>query len=177
MTSTSNTDMIWVTHFLSQIVPRSGEFQLNNPLHADECKWFRAGMENGLLKIRDCVPDCPRLKKWKETGPDEFITSKGKCGIRHLFSLSNPAAFNWEYLPHIAAYARLILDLGYKQEYSAFSFYRTFSRDLISKKAGGSYETDAEFYDKYGKLYLHVEVKRLLNKQTSWDRALRDTAL
>jgi hypothetical protein len=66
---------------------------------------------------------------------------------------------NREYVPHIAAYGYAILHAGYRRERSAFSQYRSFSRDLISKRAGQRYETDAEFCDVDGGLYLHVEVK------------------
>ena len=34
-----------------------------------------------------------------------------------------------------------------------------YSRDLITKRAGAGYETDAEFYGSDGSIYLHVEAK------------------
>jgi hypothetical protein len=49
---------------------------------------------------------------------------------------------------------------GYNQACSSFSLYRQFMRDLIHKKKGDSYETDAEFYDGNGGIWLHVEVKK-----------------
>jgi hypothetical protein len=99
--------------------------------------------------------------KWGgATGPDHFETAAGKP--RHLFS--NPAAerpdLNREYIPHIAAYARAVYDFGYDLALSRFSFYRKFSRNLLTKRAGGSYETDAEFDDGDGHLHLQIEAKR-----------------
>ena len=49
---------------------------------------------------------------------------------------------------------------GYNQARSSFSLYRQFTRDLVHKTKGGSYETDAEFYDESGRIWLHVEVKK-----------------
>ncbi|MGH8923841.1 MAG: hypothetical protein ACRDWA_04235 [Acidimicrobiia bacterium] len=62
-------------------------------------------------------------------------------------------------MPHIAAYAYAILGLGYLRELSSFSRYRSFGSDRISKRAGESYETDVEFYDANGRVYLQIEVK------------------
>ena len=42
---------------------------------------------------------------------------------------------------------------------SSFSLYRSYSHDLITKRQGAGYETDAEFYDLDGSIYLHVEAK------------------
>jgi hypothetical protein len=159
----TNSDIEWTWQFLSQISPRSQKLIINDDFMEDECHWFRAAIENEVLIVRHCISQCPRLRKRKESGPDEFVVNNGKGLIRHLFSLStppNPITFNREYLPHIAAYARLVLDFGYDIKKSSFSLYRTFQQDLIFKKKGGSYETDAEFYDSRGNLYLHVEVKK-----------------
>jgi hypothetical protein len=35
-----------------------------------------------------------------------------------------------------------------------------FSQDFIFKKQGGSFETDAEFYDSQGAIHLHLEAKK-----------------
>lgn len=83
------------------------------------------------------------------------------AAFRHLFSapMSPGQRLNREYIPHIAAYARAILELGYDRNRAAFSRYRSFERDQISKRAGTGYETDAEFYDSTGRIHLHLEVK------------------
>jgi hypothetical protein len=155
-------DIEWTLQYLSKICPRSEKLVIKDDFLEDESHWFRAAIENHVVTVRNCVPTCPRLKKRMESGPDEFVANNGNGSIRHLFSLTtppNPTSFNREYLPHIAAYARLILGFGYDIHKSSFSFYRSFTKDLLYKKKGGSYETDAEFYDSNGKLYLHVEVK------------------
>ena len=69
------------------------------------------------------------------------------------------AWLNREYVPHIAAYAKAVLDHGYAVDHSTFSLYRKFTRDLIAKRAGQGYETDAEFYDASDALWLQIEAK------------------
>jgi hypothetical protein len=66
---------------------------------------------------------------------------------------------NREYLPHIAAYTRAIHDFGYDRTRGRFSHYRHYTRDLLTKRAGGSYETDGEFDDSHGALHLQIEAK------------------
>lgn len=92
-------------------------------------------------------------------GPDHFDTPAGKP--RHLFSKPGyeVAWLNREYVPHIAAYGRAVLDGGYDPGRSSFSLYRKFGRDLIVKRCGQSYETDAEFYDRSGAVHLQIEAK------------------
>jgi hypothetical protein len=165
-------DISWVQDFLAQISPRGEKVVFRDPLCEDECRWFRAAIEKDLIRVRECTASCQRMRRMKESGRDEFVVQNGNGGIRHLFSLSKPSAFNREYLPHIAAYARLILDLGYDQPQSSFSLYRKFTKDLINKKAGGWYETDAEFYDPNGELYLHVEAKKSQKETEAVTRGL-----
>jgi hypothetical protein len=78
-----------------------------------------------------------------------------------LFSKPDPevAWLNREYIPHIAACARAILELGYRSDQSAFSLYRRYSRNLLTKSEGGSYETDVEFYDSASRIHLQIEAK------------------
>ncbi|MDQ4131471.1 MAG: hypothetical protein M3133_10885, partial [Actinomycetota bacterium] len=82
-------------------------------------------------------------------------------GPRHLFSRPDlpEASLNREYVPHIAAYAFAVLAAGYEPERSGFSVYRKFERDLLEKRAGQSYETDVEFYDAEGDVFLQIEAK------------------
>ena len=165
-------DIQWTQTYLSKILPQGKDLIIKDPLQTDECRWFRAAIVNNIIDVRRCGPGCSiwKARQGRVTHEDmiphdEFIVSKGiKRKARHLFEVTrdpnNRITFAREYLPHIAAYARLILALGYDQASSSFSLYRTFSRDLNFKKNGGSYETDAEFYDRGGGLYLHVEVKK-----------------
>ena len=165
--------------YLSRIVPRKERLVIRDPFYEDECRWFNAAVVNKIIDVRECVPKCSRRMRWKESGKDEFVVTKGESGIRHLFSLSkppNPITFNRECLPHIAAYARLILEFGYNQDFSSFSFYRKYSKDLLFKKKGGWYETDAEFYDVEGNLYLHVEVKKTITETEKLVRGLERTS-
>lgn len=143
---------------LRNLAPGGKEFVLREPLAEDESRWFNAALDKGVTVFRECSPDCPRLKKWDASGPDEFVTPAGV--YRHLFSApASPTAWlNREYIPHIAAYGRAILDFGYDRNRCSFSLYRKFSRDLITKKKGTSYETDVEFYDGEA-IHLQVEVK------------------
>jgi hypothetical protein len=52
-----------------------------------------------------------------------------------------------------------ILDGGYDGTRSSFSLYRKFERDLIAKRKGQSFETDAGFYDRDGNIHLQIEAK------------------
>lgn len=56
------------------------------PLCADE--WFVHGVENRIFRFQECSRLCPRLKRWRVAGPDEFLNPKGEP--RHLYS------FPWE---------------------------------------------------------------------------------
>ncbi|HEV2070078.1 MAG TPA: hypothetical protein VGR26_09820 [Acidimicrobiales bacterium] len=97
------------------------------------------------MTFKTCPANRFRFKKFGFSGPEHFLTPSGKP--RHLFSKPGaPEAWlNREYVPHIAAYA-FALDRGYDRARSTFSLSRKFSRDLIAKRAGVSYETDAEVY-------------------------------
>ncbi len=152
-------DVDWVVRFLKDVAPR-GELQIRKEaLFPDECKWFRAGVEERVVEFRECGEECPRRKKHGESWSDEFVCD-GQSQPRHLFSLSKPVELNREYIPHVAAYTRMICDLGYDPLRSTFSYYRAFTRDLVVKKKGQSYETDIEFLDRGGAVYIEVEVKK-----------------
>jgi hypothetical protein len=128
----------------------------------DERRWFQAGVEQGVFQFKTCIQSCPRLKEWKFSGSDEFITPSG--GTRHLFNFQrnpeNTCFLGREYIPHIAAVSRLIIEKNCDRTRYSFSSYQSFGRDLYSKKLGGSYETDAEFYDASNSLFLHLEAKK-----------------
>src|SRR5438270_12819391 len=125
------------------MAPGGRAVPVREPVLEDECRWFLAAVEAKLVRFRTCPADCFRFRKWGVPGDDHFDTPAGKP--RHLFSspLGDPAWLNREYVPHIAAYGRAVLDMGYPAASSSFSLYRTFTRDLITKRAGGGYETDA----------------------------------
>ena len=76
-------------------------------------------------------------------------------------------------MPHIGAYAKAVIDHGYPIERSTFSLYRNFTRDLISKRAGQGYETDAEFYDADGHIHLQIEAKASTQQteRLAWEMA------
>jgi hypothetical protein len=145
---------------LATLKPAGPEWVPVHPgLFADECRWFLAAVDAKLITFQECGESCSRLRRSGIPGPDEFATPSGQ--LRHLYSAPGSAnlRLNREYLPHIAAYAYAILRLGYRPERSAFSRYRSFGRDRISKRVGQSYETDVEFYDAGGHLDLQIEVK------------------
>ena len=143
---------------LRRLAPGGRYRPIRPPLEEDECHWFNRAVEDGVVLFGDCRAGCSRLARRRISGPDEFTTPADK--LRHLFSLSGDGEvwLNREYVPHIAAYSRAILDYGYDRARSSFSLYRTYRRDLVVKKAGGWYETDAEFYDEDG-IHLHIEAK------------------
>ena len=147
------------TVLIESLAPRSTPVVIRTPLAPDESDWFVRGVDAGIVVFRECPDDCFRFVKWRATGPDHFDTPAGKP--RHLFSRpdADAASLNREYVPHIAAYARAILDFGYTAADSSFSLYRRYSRDLLTKRTGGSYETDAEFYAPDGSVHLQVEAK------------------
>lgn len=151
--------VIEATRLVRSLAPGGFPCPIRTPLAEDECKWFLRAVERRIVEFRECDETCFRFKKWKTKGPDHFETPSGKP--RHLFSkpIGPEAWLNREYLPHIAAYAKAILDHGYTAERSSFSLYRKFTRDLIIKRAGQGYETDAEFYAADGRIHLQVEAK------------------
>ena len=128
------------------MAPRGQSVLFRVPLLGDEATWFIRAVRHKVVSFGLCPPDCFRYKKWKVPGPDHFVTPAGKP--RHLFSkpVGEVGWLNREYVPHIAAYARAVLGQGYDPKRSSFSRYRKYSRDLITKRAGAGYETDAEFY-------------------------------
>lgn len=144
---------------IESLAPGGFPCPIRTPLVEDECRWFLHAIDRQVIRFRECDPACFRFKKWNVTGPDHFDTPAGKP--RHLFSkpVGPEAWLNREYVPHIAAYAKAVIDHGYSAERSSFSLYRKFSRDLIAKRAGQGYETDAEFYDPDGDIRLQIEAK------------------
>ncbi len=144
---------------LTSLAPCGAPMTIREPLQPDEARWFMAGLEAQVFNLQDCPEDCFRRRRWGPSGPDHFVTPTG--GPRHLFLKPDPvvAALNREYIPHLAAYSRAILGFGYERSRSSFSFYRTFAKDLIAKRAGQSYETDAEFYDGDDGIHLQIEAK------------------
>lgn len=153
-------NVAWVTGYLRNIAPRGAAIRFDPPLEADESHWFREAMERGVITVGECRANCPRRRKYGEVTRDEFLTPSGQH--RHLFSISKqyPVRMNREYVPHIAAVARAILEFGFPAERYAFSLYRKFQKDCVTKKAGQSYESDAEFYAVDGTVELHIEAKK-----------------
>lgn len=151
-------DIARLAAVLANLSPQQRAPELRVSLEPDESRWFLAGLDRGLFEFHTCS-DCARLKKYGIPGPDEFLTPSGDR--RHLYSDPSAAEpwLNREYLPHLAGYSRAVLDLGYDPAVSSLSRYRTFGRDLITKRAGGRYETDAEFYAPDGSIWLHLEAK------------------
>lgn len=152
-------DVTEATRVIELLAPGGFPCPIRVPLVEDECRWFLRAVDHDVIQFRECDPTCFRFRKWKVSGPDHFDTPFGKP--RHLFSkpIGPEAWLNREYVPHIAAYAKAVLDHGYAIEHSSFSLYRKFAHDLIDKRAGQSYETDAEFYDDDGHIHLQIEAK------------------
>jgi hypothetical protein len=161
-----------VRALIERLAPGGHPVPIRTPLVEDECVWFQRAVTAGLIRFTTCSEDCFRFKKWGVAGPDHFTTPHGKP--RHLFSkpIGPEGWLNREYVPHIAAYAYVVLAGGYDPARSSFSLYRTFTRDLIVKRAGGSYETDAEFYDGGGDVYLQVEAKASAKQTEALARAI-----
>ena len=151
--------IVKATAVIEQLAPGAAPVPIRTPLLEDECRWFLQAIDEQVVQFVECPPVCFRLKKWGAPGPDHFVTPDGKP--RHLFSKPGaPTAWlNREYVPHIAAYAYAKLEAGYDDVPSSFSRYRTFSRDVLVRKQGSGYETDAEFYGHDGSIVLQIEAK------------------
>jgi hypothetical protein len=153
--------MSWLESFLSTLVPHGMQYLNPNDFEDDERRWFQAGVENDHFRFGECIGSCPRFKRWKLTGKDEFLTPAGEA--RHLLNFQDnlkSCYIGREYIPHIAAVSRLLNQMKYDRSRYSFSRYRSFTQDLILKKLGSPFETDAEFYDSENKIYLHVEAKK-----------------
>lgn len=173
MSAGNSTDPVpGATALIESLAPGGHPVPIRTPLIDDECHWFHRAVTEGLVQFATCPSDCFRFKKWGVVGPDHFTTPHGKP--RHLFSkpIGPEAWLNREYIPHLAAYAYAVLAGGYAPERSSFSLYRTFTRDLIAKRAGDSYETDAEFYDHKQRVFLQVEAKASSKQTTALARAI-----
>lgn len=157
MTSSTRTEVLALVQSLS---PGALPVTWRDPLHDDEARWFMAAVAEGVVQFQDCPDDCPRRRKWGAVGPDHFMTPTGAA--RHLFSYPthHTARLSREYVPHIAAYGRAILELGFGSAQRSFSRYRNYQRDLVHRRAGRSYETDAEFYNSDGTIALQIEAKK-----------------
>ncbi|MEO6059637.1 MAG: hypothetical protein ABIQ05_06695 [Candidatus Limnocylindria bacterium] len=144
---------------LNALSPGQQPVTITVPLQADESEWFAKAVDDHVIAFQTCDPACPRLKRYGVPGPDEFVV--GPRQFRHLFSAPRTDGqwLNREYIPHLAAYAMAVRKFRYEPARAALSKYRKFQRDRISKRAGVGYETDGEFYDLDGRIYLHLEVK------------------
>jgi hypothetical protein len=144
---------------LEGLTPGAVPMRMRTPFAVDEAAWFLRAVDAGIVRFRDCPVDCFRFRKYGVAGPDHFETPARKP--RHMFSKPGDemAWLNREYVPHIGAFGSAILSGGYDQSRSSFSVYRKFSRDLITKREGQSYETDAEFYGADGSIHLQIEAK------------------
>src|SRR5262245_38492686 len=129
------------------------------PFVADESRWFLAGIEQVLFAFQDCPTSCPRRRRHKVAGRDEFLNPCGQA--RHMYSdpYKPTLRLNREYIPHIAAHSRAVLALGYPRNRATFSEYRTFQHDTPAKPCGTSYELDSLFHVGDGPPLLHLEVK------------------
>lgn len=145
---------------VQSLSPRGLPLVWRDPLLPDEAEWFLATIAAGIIQFQECPESCDRRRKWGASGPDHFATPSG--AHRHLFSYptSGVAWLNREYVPHIAAYGRAILDLGFGSAERSFSRYRRYGRDLVHRRQGGAYETDAEFYGADGSIALQIEAKK-----------------
>jgi hypothetical protein len=139
---------------IDSLSPGGRAYKLVVPLQSDEAEWFARAVDAGLIHFQSCDPACRRRRRYGIAGPDEFEVAPGQ--FRHLFSAPMTAGqrLNREYVPHIAAYALAITRYGYDRRRAAFSKYRAFTRNQISKRVGTGYETDAEFYDLRGRIHL-----------------------
>jgi hypothetical protein len=146
--------------FVQSLSPQSLPVTWRDPLLEDEAEWFMSSIAEGIVEFEQCPDTCQRRRKHGAPGPDHFVTPSG--AHRHLFSYpsSGTAWLSREYVPHIAAYGRAILDLGFGSALRSFSRYRTYQRNLVHRREGGSYETDAEFYNSDGTIALQIEAKK-----------------
>jgi hypothetical protein len=149
-----------VEALLRSLVPQGQALpRVQVSLAEDECRWLLAGLDAGLFRFQECNPRCPRLRRHHVSGPDEFLASSG--GERHLYSSPGGLGLrlNREYIPHLAAHARGILQLGYPRELAKFSEYGQFREDRITKKRGQAYEIDSLFSGADHTPRLHLEAK------------------
>ena len=162
------------TAVIEGLAPGRFPVPIRTPLVEDECRWFLQAIDQRVVEFKDCPDDCFRFKKWGVAGPDHFETPHGKP--RHLFSkpIGPEAWLNREYVPHLAAYAFAIIEHDYDQTLSSFSYYRTFGRDLITKRKGGGFETDVEFYDADGSIHLQIEAKAGARQTEALARAIEE---
>ena len=144
---------------LEGLTPAGAPMRMTTPFAVDEAAWFVRAVDAEIVRFRDCPPDCFRFRKYGILGPDHFETPAGNP--RHLFSKPGDveAWLNREYVPHVGAFGFAILTGGFDLARCSFSLYRKFARDLITKRAGQSYETDAEFYGSDGAIRLQIEAK------------------
>jgi len=148
-----------VIRLLDSAAPIGGAYFLRPPLADDEAEWFLQAVRSNLVSFGECQGRCPRLQRWHAVSHDEFTTPDGQ--LRHLFSFPpERPRLNREYIPHIAGWAKAIIGAGYDPKQASFSRYRSFARDMITKREGTRYETDGEFYAADGSIWLHLEAKR-----------------
>jgi len=154
--------MPWLEQFLSSVAPEGRKFTVSVPFADDEVRWFKAGVEASVFRFGRCTPTCPRLKRWGRSGDDEFITPDGQP--RHIFGFSGAdetvCHLGREYIAHVAAVSRLIVQKRFDGRRHSFSRYRTFTRDLVTKRRGQRFETDAEFFGVGDAVFLQVEAKK-----------------
>lgn len=130
---------------LGELVPGGGALRaLTVPFENDECEWFVRGWEAALYPVGAC-PNTGLKHTCSRDRLDHFLTTSG----RHRHLLTRWTVGGWglsrEYVTHLGAFAKAILAYGYPQAGSLLSHYGRYSRDLLTRREGGSYEIDAAF--------------------------------
>lgn len=158
---------------LEALVPDATSLRaLKVALFDDEAEWFVRGWEANLYPVGDC-PSPGLQNVCKPNRRDHFHTTAGRH--RHLLTRwthQGGWGLSREYVTHLGAFARAVLDYGYAQPGSLLSHYGRYQRDLITRRVGASYEIDAAFPGPDGPPWLLIEAKAEPRAVARWAAAI-----
>jgi hypothetical protein len=136
--------------------------QSGEPLALDESMWFLAAVERRLVEFTPCGRACTGAGASAQATRGHFETDGEPP--HHLVTprVDGELAFHRELVPAIAAYARAVIDLGYRADRASLLRRRTVHRRRVDLKPIRT-RSDVELRSRDG--LVHLQIKAMPSRQ------------